>query len=311
MKIGWVLINGINTPSSRIEGYNLHYWLLKQGIDSKILHSPANYNPTLVKSLDFGDRDIVIFQKICLGMVKEMVWQCKRIGIKSIYIVDDLIVEAIPISKEADITVCGDNSILIGKFLKQNGVAKEIVYISNSYETDKSFCKENYGTEKIKAVWFGTECHFLEALEIEPILKELGYEYMTICSHPRATKKWSLETVWEDIRSADAVVIPYLGKLSEYEKVKGPNRLIQAMVIGMPVITSPYPSYLDIIKQGKNGIIALDNTLQGWKTYLSMMKDVGLRKRMGQQARKDVIDIYGIEEVGKKWVELFHYLKSS
>jgi hypothetical protein len=308
-RVGWILIGNKDVPSARIMGLNVDDWMNRNGIWSTLLYQPTVYNPFL-PSVDaineaIGNRfDYLIFQKVCLGKSLEYMRMAKEKGVKTVYILDDLISEGIPLCKEADILVLGSNFINIA--LKAAGVDRDVVIMPDAYETPMNLCKSEYNPvgRKERVVWFGTPLHFPKAEELRPLVERLGYEYITISSVPEATKKWSLDTVWEDTMTADIVLIPYSGVLPDYEKAKGNNRLTQSMVLGLPVIASPIPAYLPIIRQGKNGFIAFNNEQADFETYLKVLKNWTVRKIIGENARSDVIDRFSIDSIGNIWKEV-------
>jgi len=81
------------------------------------------------------------------------------------------------------------------------------------------------------------------------------------------------------------------------------------MVLGLPVVTSPIPAYLPIIKQGKNGFICYNNTKEDFVNYLTLLKDHTLRSKIGARARLDVIEEYSIDSIGKRWLKILNNVK--
>jgi len=294
-KVGWIPIGDRNTPSTRIMCLNVSDWMNKNGIESDIIGSDLTR---------LGLVDTVIFQKIFDGPYQELAKDMKKRGKEVIYIIDDLYPEGIPMAKIADKVVCGSEYI-------KNWISKytdaKLYVINDAYETPRDFFKPVHPRNEahpLRAVWIGTLLHFPQAEELRPVIEGEGYEYVTISATPQATKRWSLETVWTDWIDSDIMVIPYLGRLPDYEMAKGNNRLTQSMVLGVPVITSPIPAYIPIIRQGKNGFICFNNTKEEFALYLRMLKNHDLRIKMSHQARKDVIDAYSIDAVGNKWKEI-------
>ena len=292
MKVGWVLIGDINTPSSRIMGINANNWLQNSGVVSHILDG-------YMMAYDY---DTIIFQKIYYPEVQELAKDLKLRGKEIIYIIDDLYPEGIPIAQIADKVVCG--SEYIKSWIRPYTQAK-LFTIDDAYETPREFCKTEYTNSEMPVVsWFGTLLHFQQAEELRPLIESLGFKYVTISACPDATKQWNLDTIWNELIESDIIVIPYLGELPPFELAKGNNRCSQAMVLGLPVIASPIPAYLSIVRQGKNGFITRTNTLEEWEIYLKLLKNWRLRKVIGKQAREDVIDRYNIDQIGIEWIKI-------
>lgn len=293
MKINWILIGDRNTPSSRIMGYNIHKWFLNNGIYSYI---QADNEPIIC-----DDLDILIIQKRFDNYALSSASRFK--GKKQIiYIIDDIYPEGLPIAQIADKVICG--SEYIKNWIKQFTSAKLYV-IDDAYETPREYHKLTYNlNEPPIAIWIGTLLHFSQAEQVRKLIEDIGYKYITVSATPQATKLWDLNSVWNEWANADIMVIPFLGELPPYELAKGNNRVTQSMILGVPVIASPIPAYLSIIRQGKNGFVTRSNTRKEWEIYLKLLKNWKLREVIGRQARQDVIDHYGIDAIGNKWLEI-------
>jgi len=62
----------------------------------------------------------------------------------------------------------------------------------------------------------------------------------------------------------DVGIIPW-PEVGPAQKVKSINRLVTFMAFGIPVIASPIPSYLEIVKNGENGYMA--ETSEEWRRH--------------------------------------------
>jgi glycosyltransferase involved in cell wall biosynthesis len=94
----------------------------------------------------------------------------------------------------------------------------------------------------------------------------------------------------------DAVEPPDGGAVPSW-KVKSENRLSMKMCVGLPVVATPIPSYMPLIRQGENGFFA--RTRSEWIEHLGLLRDPGVRERIGQEARASVLQRYSIEEQGR------------
>jgi glycosyltransferase involved in cell wall biosynthesis len=65
----------------------------------------------------------------------------------------------------------------------------------------------------------------------------------------------------------------------------------------MPVISSPYPSYLTLITPGHTGLVAFDNSVVGWKALLRAVGDEKFREHIGTNARNLVVEKYHVSVV--------------
>lgn len=77
-------------------------------------------------------------------------------------------------------------------------------------------------------------------------------------------------------------------------KVKSENRMSMKMCVGLPVVATPIPSYLPLMRQGDNGFLA--STRKEWIAYLELLRDPELRQRVGSAARQSVLQRYSMQE---------------
>lgn len=305
-KIGWVLCGPDTVASARIEGTNIHKWLINKGVNSSILFQPREFRHHLTLETDNMDDiikagyDTVVFQKVYAGDVPPFVQKITACGIKSVWNISDFVEQGMVMSK-----ICTDvvttNNYLKSKF-PQDAMGK-IAIIKDAYESPRELCKPSYSQlgSKIRVVWFGSGAHFNYSSKLRELVEGLDMEYVTISSPDvKPDKIWNKDQIFEDIMTADIIVIP--SELNEFDKCKDENKLVQCMVLGLPVISSLFPSYLPIVKQGVNGFLA-DKTMD-WVKILIALKDEGLRESVGRQARLDVVDKYNIDVIGEQWLEV-------
>lgn len=115
-----------------------------------------------------------------------------------------------------------------------------------------------------------------------------------------ATQGWTESRAYEALHRADIGIIPVdtshrpePGALPPDWMRKSENRLTLKMSLGLPVIASPVPSYLDVIVQGVNGFIA--DTPHDWRRCLGELRDPDLRVTMGREARATVVHRFSRE----------------
>jgi glycosyltransferase involved in cell wall biosynthesis len=157
----------------------------------------------------------------------------------------------------------------------------------------------------MQLVWMGSQDNWktLDILnEALDKIDDFSFTLKTISNHPDADVAWDVKTVEEEILTGDIAVIPAFD--NDWGKAKSNNRLTTFMALGMPVIASRIPSYNKIIKHGNNGFLA-DN-VDSWVKHLLQLKDVEMRRKIGAQARKDVVSEYNIDVIGKRWIEVLN-----
>ena len=138
---------------------------------------------------------------------------------------------------------------------------------------------------------------------LRPICEKLGLHFQTMSEWekdgaPVHDILWKRESWLSEIEKSDIVVCV---SRHEEQPAKSANRAVQAMALGKPVLASPLPAYLEVIKEGENGYICRSE--RDWEKALERLaSDAELRKKMGDAARK-AAQPFSMDEVGKKWVD--------
>lgn len=83
-----------------------------------------------------------------------------------------------------------------------------------------------------------------------------------------------------------------------------PMAMLEAMSIGMPIVSTATTELPDIIKDGANGFISSDTNVLAEKLKL-LINDIGLAKKLGQKAQKTIKDNFSIKRFIKEWNNLF------
>ncbi|MBE6646416.1 MAG: glycosyltransferase family 4 protein [Ruminococcaceae bacterium] len=87
---------------------------------------------------------------------------------------------------------------------------------------------------------------------------------------------------------------------SEFEGLS--NALVEAMMMGLPCITTDYPGVDELIRDGENGIIVPRRDVDGLVRAISRLicDEDGIRGRIATQAQKDA-EQFSADRVLKKW----------
>lgn len=83
---------------------------------------------------------------------------------------------------------------------------------------------------------------------------------------------------------------------------KSENRLTLMMAAGLPVIASPVPAYLDVVREGETGFIA--RSPGDWAAAFGALRDPDLRETMGRAARASVIGRFSQAEQARRLISL-------
>lgn len=133
----------------------------------------------------------------------------------------------------------------------------------------------------------------------------IGQGYYT---HPELniiSKSWSAQTEVNDICEFDIGIMP----LPQDEWVKGKCGLkgLSYMACGVATIMSNVGVNPEIIEHEKNGLLA--DTTENWISALSMLIDNDeLRKKLGEEGRKTVVEKYSVEANKHKYLEILNSL---
>ncbi len=88
-----------------------------------------------------------------------------------------------------------------------------------------------------------------------------------------------------------------------------PNSLLEAMACGLPVIASKIGGVVDIIEDGKSGILVEPGDVLGLASAMvRLLKDAELRQRLGAEARKRIVEGFSINRIADKYIKLYEEL---
>jgi glycosyltransferase involved in cell wall biosynthesis len=84
-----------------------------------------------------------------------------------------------------------------------------------------------------------------------------------------------------------------------------PKALIEAMACGLPVVTTDVPGINNIIRHNQNGWLCSTNPESLRDGILTVLSDNGLRQRLGEKARKFVLDRYSLDQIVEQELEVY------
>jgi glycosyltransferase involved in cell wall biosynthesis len=114
---------------------------------------------------------------------------------------------------------------------------------------------------------------------------------------------WRLDTEIQDLMSFDIGIMPLPD--DEWTKGKCGFKGLQYMALEVPTVMSPVGVNTEIIDHGKNGFIANNET--EWLAILSqLINDAELRKHIGQEGRKTIVNKYSKSANLNKYLSLFN-----
>lgn len=154
----------------------------------------------------------------------------------------------------------------------------------------------------LKVYWYGYGGGSWMAEKLRYIIEnKLNMKLITIHEHPDADIKWDLNTVYEELKKADIIIIPANFKR---QPCKSANRLTQAMGLGKPIICDPMPSYKPIVNNLHNAIMLKKGTDDEWEFALSLLQENShLRDKLANNALETSKD-YTVPAIASKWTKL-------
>jgi glycosyltransferase involved in cell wall biosynthesis len=113
---------------------------------------------------------------------------------------------------------------------------------------------------------------------------------------------WSESSEIAEVQAMDIGIMPLIDR--PFERGKSGYKLIQYMACGIPVVASPVGVNRDIVREGKNGLLATDES--EWRNALvRLITDPGLRSRLGGVGRAAAEVHYSLVSQAPRLIEVF------
>jgi glycosyltransferase involved in cell wall biosynthesis len=167
--------------------------------------------------------------------------------------------------------------------------------------------------KKIIIGWSGLEYNFRYLRILNPVFQKLHSRYpveIVILSGvppkdlsvPFRFEKWRGDLEASQISQFDIGLMPL--EDNEWTRGKCGLKLLQYMALGIPGVASAVGVNSEIINQGENGFAV--TKLEEWEEKLSLLiEDEPRRSRMGESARKTVVDRYSVDVWFPKLLEVY------
>lgn len=105
-------------------------------------------------------------------------------------------------------------------------------------------------------------------------------------------------------RAADIYVLPSL-----FEGT--PLTLIEAMMSGMPIVTTATCGMKDVIRNGENGLLVPVHSPEGIISAVErLLDDSQLRRRLGQAAQREALEKYSWDRVAEPILDVYQHLRN-
>jgi glycosyltransferase involved in cell wall biosynthesis len=114
-------------------------------------------------------------------------------------------------------------------------------------------------------------------------------------------RAWKLEEEINELNSFDISLMPMPD--NQWTKGKCAFKLLLYMSMGIPAICSPVGMNKEVIQEGKNGFFA-SSTEEWFEKIQLLIKNPGLRKKIGLEVRKTVEEKYSVNIWAPVFVEV-------
>lgn len=147
-------------------------------------------------------------------------------------------------------------------------------------------------------------------LRLSRHISEKSKGYVNSCvGIPFERIPWNIDDAIQVLTQFDIGIIPVeLETDSGFSRKnsKSANRLTQLMSVGLPVIASPVDSYLPVIQNGENGLIA--KTMSEWTEAFEILRNPKTRVSIGKKARASIIHEFSQRQQAEKLIDLLNSL---
>jgi glycosyltransferase involved in cell wall biosynthesis len=217
--------------------------------------------------------------------------------------------------KTATMIRYSDEVIISTEFLKGFCIDnhKEPVIIPSPVETDRIKPSVKSSEHILTIGWIGSvwTTGFLEIIEspLKKLAKDHNFRFLTVGAKPdyqiegivHLSKPWNLEEENERIAEMDIGIMPLPD--TKFARSKGGYKLFQYMAGGIPCVASPVGINSSIIKPGVNGFLA--SSEDEWFEQLEkLINNSSLRSELGNNGRKDALELYSREVCFEKLLSL-------
>jgi Glycosyl transferases group 1 len=319
-------------PSTRIAVTNMWPLMPGRGVESLLLYAPdrPSETPELPQNLLDAARqhrlDLVMFQKTRGPHAMRLITGLRASGIRSGFMVCDIIDDEMVAATDGTITVTEQLRSLHAAHLHNR-----IHVVHDGIERPDEVARPSGRSDRVRAVLVtSAQLHALPIIRVPPpwlhvtvvgsyaptrigrmrqfrwALSEMepwqrGDAWRFMMSPRTRCVPWSEAAAYEALRQADIAIIPVDGPawaptdpgLPPSWLRKSENRLTLKMSLGLPVVTTPIPSYEAVIDDGVNAFFARSRA--DWLHQLGRLRDPKLRRQVGASARASVANRFSME----------------
>jgi glycosyltransferase involved in cell wall biosynthesis len=216
--------------------------------------------------------------------------------------------------RDCEIVIAGN------QHLKQHAIecgATDVVVVPTCVDVRKYPLAAHERIGNVDLVWVGSQSTLkgLEGLRttLEAIgerqsgicLKMVCDKFLTLNRMPVVECRWTDAGEASDIASAD-IGISWIPD-TQWSRGKCGLKVLQYMAAGLPVVANRVGVHPEMIVPGETGFLA-DTTDEWIDAINALSRDADLRRRIGANARRMVVERYSIESGSRQWIEILNRL---
>ncbi len=325
------LVQGLDVAASRYRVLQYLPYLKEHGIEASVQRFPKGFFNKLKVFKSVNQYDILFIQRKRFPVL----WLklIRKNARKIVYDFDDSVmfrnskyvsnVSKTRVKMFKNMVNASDHVIAGNEYLQKNTApyTQDVTIIP--YPIDiTSYPQKSYTEESdnITLGWVGAHgsIHYLK--KMKPIFEALGKRNGKLrlkiicdtffdCENMVVDKKqWNEKDEVADIQSFDIGLMPLMD--DPWSHGKCGLKVLQCLATGVPVVCSPAGINKEIVEDGVHGFWA--NTQEEWTEKLeTLINDHDLRKRMGKEGRKRVVDHYSLKANAPRMLKIFQKLSSS
>ena len=323
------LVQGLDVAASRYRVLQYLPYLKEHGVQASVQRFPKGFFAKLKIFKSVRQYDILFIQRkrfpvLWLKLIRK---NAKKI----VYDFDDSVMyrNSKYVSNESKTRVkvfknmvnASDHVIAGNEYLQKNTIPyTQNVTIIPSPINMTSYPQKKYleKNDNITLGWVGAHgsIHYLK--KMKPIFDTLGRSNGKLrlkiicdtffdCENIVVEKKqWTEKDEVADIQSFDIGLMPLMD--DPWSHGKCGLKILQCLAVGVPVVCSPAGINREIVEDGVHGFWA--NTEEEWIEKLkTLINDPDLRKRMGMEGRKRVVEYYSLRANAPRMLKIFQQLK--
>jgi glycosyltransferase involved in cell wall biosynthesis len=308
--VGWILHGDEDNGAARVHALKPHSYLRRHGMNSVILRKPRiQWAPLQLHIEDLARIirarfDVVVF----LGFVdpdgERIATALRGCGTRTVYVTGDPIANNMREIADWVVVPSENRRRLASAYTHKLSVIESVIDAPDGLVKDYSRAPRR---KEIRVVWVGYPENLPLLKPVREALKDprlSSFRLVTISRGPDVTFQWHRRKVWRQLLDCDIAVLP--SAPTEWYQAKPNTRMTMFKALGIPIVASPIPSYLETLSHGRSCYFAQD--ISEWVECLLALADFDRRREIGLADRGEIISRYGVQAISHKWLSLFQEL---